>query len=97
MNKYKKAYDVIDAFLWSVRMEESERNPTLDEAEEAMDDLDELVEKVTPKKPIFNKENKSKSTIEFTCPTCCKVTHTKFLRNYCGECGQRLDWSKEDD
>ena len=45
MNKYKQAYDVIDAFLWSVRMEESEHNPTLDEAEEAMDDLKELVEK----------------------------------------------------
>ena len=44
MNKYKQAYDVIDAFLWSVFMEESERNPTLDEAEEAMDTLQELVE-----------------------------------------------------
>ena len=45
MNKYKQAYDVIDAFLWSVKMEESEHNPTLDEAEEAMDNLKELVGK----------------------------------------------------
>lgn len=45
MNKYKQAYDVIDAFLWSIRIEESEHNHTLDEAEEAMDDLKELVEK----------------------------------------------------
>lgn len=37
------------------------------------------------------------NVIEFTCPTCGKVTHTNFERNYCGECGQRLDWSEEDE
>ena len=55
--------------------------------------LQELVEKATPKKP--KKHITPYNYIEFECPNCNTVTHTNFIRPYCGECGQALDWGEE--
>lgn len=54
--------------------------------------LRELVEKATPKKP--KKHITPYNYIEFECPNCNTVTHTNFIRPYCGECGQALDWGE---
>ena len=51
MNKYEKAYDVIDTILHLMCGEKREDGyePTHDEMVEAMDDLKKLVGKATPK------------------------------------------------
>lgn len=104
MNKYEEA---LDWLIWHcIAKNEYHNDDIVYERiknvfiEPVIKPLRELIEKATPKKPLFTEENKNNqrnfNVIEFTCPTCGKVTHTNFKRNYCGECGQRLDWSKEE-
>lgn len=88
MNKYAEAYDFIfDATNGGEGMIKE------------LNVIRELICLAIPKKPLLTRENKNNqrnfNVIEFTCPTCHKITRTNFERNYCGECGQRLDWSKE--
>ena len=30
---------------------------------------------------------------EYECPNCHKKTYTNMIRKYCGDCGQKLDWT----
>lgn len=55
MNKYKKAYDVIDTILHLMCGEKRENGyePTHDEMVEAMDDLKKLVGRATPKEYFY--------------------------------------------
>ena len=55
MNKYKKAYDVIDTILHLMYGEKRENGyePTHDEMVEAMDDLKKLVGRATPKEYFY--------------------------------------------
>lgn len=58
-------------------------------------DLQELVDKATPKKPknwtvgklLLNRG------IEFNCPVCNRIYHERV--NFCSSCGQAIDWSEE--
>ena len=58
-------------------------------------DLQELVDKATPKKPknwtvgklLLNRG------IEFNCPVCNRL-YTERV-NFCSSCGQAIDWSEE--
>lgn len=60
----------------------------------------ELVERDTAKKPydiFYNHKNKYKRL--YTCPYCRNVCLKKYqnerqLNNYCGDCGQKIDWSE---
>ena len=54
----------------------------------------EAVEKQIPKKP-----NKCIGFTEslFVCPTCGRKQPIMYEQHYCKECGQKLDWSDEDD
>lgn len=73
-----------------------------------LDNIEELVDKATPKKPIKH-YYKSTSFIFvkhqsiYTCPRCgnaCLKHYTENERNennYCYDCGQKLDWSDEND
>ena len=88
MNKYKEAFNAIAN---SIKCGERVSEGLVD----GMYTIRELVDKATPKKPMLNKENKS-NIIEFICPTCGEVTRTNFPRNYCGECGQHLDWNEKE-
>lgn len=95
MNKYQEAYSYIkhyceldDDFLkWPL-------------AERSMTAFKELVDKATPKK-LKNKTDKD-GRLLLVCPTCGDVymkfwsdVETVSCREYCDECGQKLDWSDE--
>ena len=57
-------------------------------------DLQELVDRATPKKP--QKWTVGKLLLnrgfEFNCPVCNSVHHD--MLNFCPDCGQALDWGK---
>lgn len=91
MNKYQEA-------LTNIGYSASHLNNHIYECDDICDEyvddiltdcdlLQELVDKETPKKvkPFPN------SFYIKTCPNCSSALETK--RNYCDNCGQRLDWS----
>lgn len=70
--------------IWTARL--------LNVSNELNKSLEELVDKDTPKKILDKKEELH--GMSFICPNCGKKIYTNFIRNYCGECGQRLEWGK---
>lgn len=57
-----------------------------------VEEVQELKERDTAKKPI---KNRAKFTQIYECPVCgCKDVS---WQSFCDECGQRLDWSDEDE
>lgn len=59
-----------------------------------MIDIKELVEKSIPKTPDFNNDEDT-----YECPCCGKTYETYYdgyLKKFCCECGQALDWRKEE-
>lgn len=61
---------------------------------EACDKAEKYDEKETPKKPLRFKDKFYISLPK--CPICKTIPHTG-NQKYCDECGQKLDWSDEDD
>lgn len=61
MNKYEKAFDVIDTILHLMCGEEREDGykPSQDEMVNSMEDFKELVERATPKKYVIQKRKKA--------------------------------------
>lgn len=60
-------------------------------AKDWIDVLQELVDKATPKKPIYNEE-----IDEYRCKQCGHLVIEGWrAKNYCSNCGQALDWSDE--
>lgn len=56
--------------------------------------LKELVEKAIPKTPDFNNDEDT-----YECPCCGKTYETYYdgyLKKFCCECGQALDWRKDE-
>lgn len=81
MNKYEKAFN---------HLREHVSFDTVDE----MIDIKELVEKSIPKTPDFNNDEDT-----YECPCCGKTYETYYdgyLKKFCCECGQALDWRKEE-
>lgn len=63
---------------------------------EALDTVEELVEKATPKKPndlIYHNDGYIKF-FAGKCPNCETVVNDDY--SFCFECGQAIDWSEED-
>lgn len=92
MNKYKIALSDIMCFVPFGELEEQEKI------------LQELVEKATPKKVknITDYYSVEIDEYEYTlgyCPYCNKdIIFDKYYQlNYCSECGQKLDWSEDDE
>lgn len=56
-----------------------------------LDVIEELVDKATPNKPIYNEE-----IDEYRCKQCGHLVIEGWrAKNYCSNCGQALDWSDE--
>lgn len=67
--------------------------------------MEELVDKETPKKvekhrplendvKIGNATFKKGTSFLSKCPVCGKFVHKRYHKNYCGNCGQKLDWEE---
>ena len=97
MNKHEEYQEALD-FYWKV-YEEHHLGML---ARHYIDMLKELVDKETPKKVCHTIA--PHPTIEydqefdyFYCPNCGEWVNEKCMDNYCSICGQKLDWSDEDD
>lgn len=66
----------------------------IEQLDKDIDEIEKIFDKATPKRVIIISNDKN--ILIFDCPKCGKRTHTNFQRNYCGECGQKLDWSDEE-
>lgn len=87
MNKYQEAIDILQRQF-------NDGSLTTKDIYGAVQIVDELVDKETPKKPktIIRTE---KSFVNYECPNCdvsWGFTDTKVVK-YCPCCGQHLDWS----
>ena len=93
MNKYQEALDYLTVSL-QVFDETVDDKPYRDELdskrETARKELQGLVDKATPKKPIH------KANGIIVCPKCYRTTANTVSPVYCCcLCGQRLDWSED--
>ncbi len=87
MNKYQEAYGRL--------MSRAYRYANPEGVYVDLEVLGELVEKATPKKPIKDRVQDVYYLTKYTCPTCGgKFTGT--ISDYCYHCGQKLDWSEDE-
>ena len=92
MNKYQEAWDFIKINFYDEEWLESDAYS--DYKKESFRLMQELVEKATPKKPIFYDAFSAK------CPACGHLYEEgidDYGADYCIMCGQRLDWGEEDE
>lgn len=99
MNKYEKAFDVIDTILHLMCGEKREDRyePSHAEFSSAMKDFKELVEKVKPKKVVYKRGSDGERW--FFCPRCNEIVPRTSNFNqhtypYCPYCGGKFDWSE---
>lgn len=93
MNKYQQA---LDNYSENVDYRDYSTK-TVDIVNESYDTLQELVDKETPKKVIqFTSEitNSEEAYTFHTCPKCRMLLSNDI---YCPKCGQKLDWSIDDE
>lgn len=94
MNKYQEALDNIGSLY--MYDEDGEADCMLSESfmKDDYDILKELVEKETPKKPIYKRDNN-----RYVCGNCEeRFPYTRdgidqYMYHYCPYCGQKADWS----
>lgn len=112
MNKYQEALDYIESIVIDEDVLRIFDSPNyLPLIKNHIKLLQELIdkEKETPKKPIKVKSADDSSVREgslvylmthfYKCPNCHRFLGTSFLEisMYCRHCGQKLDWSDEND
>ena len=56
------------------------------------EEMEDLIEKHTPKKPAKVNSSGVRYTSEYRCPTCGGAFTGTGIADYCYHCGQRLDW-----
>lgn len=83
MNKYQNS---LDNFVKALNLFTNFKS-----MHEWKSDLQELVDKATPKKP--KNWTVRYRGIEFNCPVCNRL-YTERV-NFCSSCGQAIDWSKK--
>ena len=98
MNKYE---DALDWLIWHcIAKNEYHNDDIVYERiknvfiEPVIKPLRELIEKAIPKKPLEAPEQWNK--YYWVCPTCEKLNPRVFNLNYCGYCGQKIDWSEDE-
>ena len=89
MNKHEEYQEALD-FYWKVY----EKHHLGMLARHYIDILKELVDKATPKKVDKYSRHKDLEPT-FFCPLCENIVEKE--QKHCPECGQKLDWSDEDD
>lgn len=92
MNKYQ---DSLDNFVKALSL-----FTNFESIHDWKSDLQELVDRATPKKPKIRAFNEAKSwecvnylTEREACPLCERKFICKY--KYCPNCGQRIDWSED--
>lgn len=91
MNKYKEAYRKVGGYISnSIHASHKDTYRKRWEAGYSLNELEELVEKATPKKA----EETHYAPYHTFCSVCGGLVFDNF--NYCPKCGQALDWSEED-
>ena len=107
-NKYQEALDVIKKInLRSEHYVQFEEDNIENVYEEEINIIQELVDKETPMKVIANPSGKSKR-YKYLCPNCkdylfeANSQTMRFMKdekryNHCAYCGQKIDWSDEDE
>lgn len=90
-NAYEYAEDTLDGEEWFLDYE------PMNNVDEIAKPLQELVNKVTPMKVIHDNKHGSgidcKNVDFYNCPRCRRRLRNKQHDNYCGRCGQKLEWS----
>ena len=85
MNKYQEAFKKIKNVVVF--------NKNYIEYQNSLEYIKELVDKATPKEPIFPGEN---YFFLWKCPSCNQDFISDSANNYCSNCGQTLDWSEDE-
>lgn len=96
MNKYQEAlnelsYPLEDSSCGGCKCGESDCSC---EKRIAVETLQELVDKATPKKPIKDEPSRIRYIPTYVCPSCGQ-RFSGMISNFCYHCGQKLDWSDE--
>lgn len=105
MNKYKEALNYIKEIVIDERADGYYQPKTVEHFYYgAISDLNELVEKATPKKPITDGSSylPSCNKVQYICPHCKQIMlRTICIKahkpNYCYKCGGALDWGEDDE
>lgn len=101
MNKYRESLDCITSSVCencNCNMDVGCQGCDILESKQV---LEELIEKKTPAKVKY--ENRHGSGIDyynrdaFKCPSCNRRLRNRQHDPYCPKCGQRIDWSDEDE
>nr|DAT74989.1 MAG TPA: ribosome, girodazole, girolline, antibiotic complex, 50S [Caudoviricetes sp.] len=93
MNKYQEALDYLAVSLqvFDETVDDKTYRDELEaKRENARKELQELVDKATPKKPI------QKAAGRKVCPNCERSTVREVSPRYCSICGQAIDWGTDD-
>ena len=97
MNKYQKALGyIVDNFLDDIGVIYGKPNNL---ETECVMVIQELIDKETPKKPVYRQFMRNTPQHEFreSCPNCNNVfDYDELGKKYCGNCGQKLDWGKHE-
>ncbi len=92
MNKYQEAISYIADEHLDIHYEGRPMNKDT----EMLLTLQELVDKVTPKKAILSQDQHIRYVTTYICPSCGNQFTGK-ISEHCYHCGQKLDWSEEDE
>lgn len=91
-DKAEKYDEINRVYLKNEVMESADINA--ERLQQLYEDMQPFIDKATPKKPLRFKDKFYISPPK--CPICKTIPHTG-NQKYCDECGQKLDWSDEDD
>lgn len=94
MNKYQEAYHKVGGYISnSIHASHKDTYRKRCEAGRFLNELEELVEKAAPKKPLEIFEFEFDVHLFGNCPICGEGCNSGM--KYCGRCGQALDWEVE--
>lgn len=98
INKYERKLNKlkrdIEEYKNSNNQELKVASTTLEEIKKEVELLVQAVEKQIPLKPIKNREQETRYTSAYSCPTCDGGFSGTGIAKHCYHCGQKLDWDE---